>query len=453
MNIIGLDLGTTTLSAVVVDSDTGKVLETLNIPNGADLPSRMAGERIQDPDRIAEKALGLVGTLKGKYDIAAIGIDGQMHGVLYVNGQGRAVSPLFTWQDQRGAAKTGDATYAEALSRRTGYHVATGYGMVTHFWHVANACVPEDAEKLCTVYDYAGMKLTGRTEPLMHISTAASLGLVHAARGAWDPDAFAAAGIDTAILPKLLVNHALIGKTSDDIPVACGIGDNQASFIGSVRDMRHSVLVNMGTGGQVSMLASGQTPTDELEIRPLSDGQAIAVGSALCGGRSYALLERFLRSCAQLAGADDKPLYEAMNRIALEMSDNEALPEVDTRFQGTRALPEIRGSIRGIGIDNFDAGHLIAGTVLGMAREIHQLYQLMLTEKTVPATVLVGSGNAIRRNPALKKAFEKTFGMRMRIPAHKEEAAYGAALFAMTSAGTKTSLAKAQELVQYEESF
>jgi len=38
VNVIGLDLGTTTLSAVVVDSDTGVVLETLNLSNATDLP-------------------------------------------------------------------------------------------------------------------------------------------------------------------------------------------------------------------------------------------------------------------------------------------------------------------------------------------------------------------------------------------------------------------------------
>ena len=450
MNVIGLDIGTTTLSAVAVDSDTGALLETLSIPNGADLPARMPGSRTQDPDRIAERALGLVDALKSRHEIAAIGIDGQMHGVLYTDGRGRAVSPLFTWQDQRGAAKLEDATYAEVLSRRTGRRVAAGYGMVTHFWHVVNKCVPEGAKKLCTVYDYVGMKLTGRAEPLMHISTAASLGLVNAGLDAWDLDAMASAGIDAAILPELSGDCVLIGETPEGIPAACGIGDNQASFIGSVRDMGNTVLVNMGTGGQVSMLASGQTSTGELEVRPLGGGQAIVVGSVLCGGRSYALLERFLRSCAQLAGAGDAPLYEAMNRIALEMLDDDALPVVDTRFSGTRALPEIRGSICGIGVDNFDAGRLIAGTILGMTREIHQLYRLMLTGNTLPATFLAGSGNAIRRNPALKKAFEKAFGMAMQIPEHKEEAAYGSALFAMASAGIKASLANAQQLIQYE---
>ena len=39
--------------------------------------------------------------------------------------------------------------------------------------------------------------------------------------------------------------------------------------------------------------------------------------------------------------------------------------------------------------------------------------------------------------------------MKMQIPVHKEEAAYGAALYAMTAAGVYPTLEKAQELIAY----
>ena len=449
MNIIGLDLGTTSISAAVLDSESGAVLETVNLPSGADLPPRQAFERIQDPDAIAGKALGAVAALREKYPAAAIGIDGQMHGMLYVDREGRAVSPLFTWQDQRGVEALGDTSYAGELSRRTGHPLATGYGMVTHFWHVVNRRVPEAAAKLCTVYDYVGMKLTGRATPLMHISSAASLGLANAALGDWDRKALARAGLDAGILPEVTDQCAILGHTPDGIPVACGLGDNQASFIGSMKDMAGGVLVNMGTGGQVSMLTSARSAGGELEVRPLGGGRAIVVGSLLCGGRGYALLERFLRSCAKLAGAGDVPLFEAMNQAGLALLSDADPLHVDTRFNGTRTRPELRGSISGIGTENFDAGHLVAGTLLGMAREAHGLYADMVAGGAAPATHLVGSGNGIRRNPALRRAFESVFGMEMRIPAHGEEAAFGAALFAMAAAGLAGSLEQAQRMIHY----
>ena len=451
MNVIGLDLGTTTLSAVVVDSDTGVVLETLNISNATDLHPRYSFERIQDANAIAEKALGMVAVLKEKYAIDAIGIDGQMHGIVYLDDTGVAVSPLFTWQDQRGEESLGDITYAKALSGRTGKNVATGYGMTTHYWNTLNRRIPEGAATLCTIYDYVGMRLTGRQKPLQHVSSAASLGLLDTEAGSWDMTAVANAGMDARYLPEVTDKYAVIGM-SDGIPVSCGIGDNQASFIGSVRSMGDTVLVNMGTGGQVSMLAHGSSMDQGLEIRPLGDSRFILVGSALCGGRSYALLERFLRSCVELAGYDSTPLYESMNRAGLALLEGEDLLRVDTRFNGTRTDPDLRGSITGIGTENFDATHLIAGTLAGMADEIHGLYTNMTALGNPAAGKLVGSGNAIRRNPALKRAFEKVFGIEMFIPSHGEEAAYGAALTSMAASGIKATVVEAQRLIQYKPS-
>lgn len=451
MNVIGLDLGTTTLSAIVVDGDTGAVRETVNVPNGADLPPRRAFERIQDAEAIADRALAVVEALKRRHEIVAIGLDGQMHGVLYLDAAGHAVSPLFTWQDQRGGEPLGEETYAGALSRMTGYPVATGYGMTTHFWHTVNGAIPAGAAALCTVCDYVGMRLTGRRTPLVHTSSAASLGLFDAAAGRWDAGAVAEAGMDAAFLPEVTDACALVGEDADGIPVACGIGDNQASFIGALRAMDGVALVNMGTGGQVSMLARCPDVGGDLELRPLGGGLSIVVGSALCGGRSYALLERFLRSCAALAGYGGVELYEAMNREGLRLLEEGNLPLVDTRFNGTRADPGVRGSITGIGTDNLDAGRLVAGTLLGMAEEMRGLYAQMIAAGCAPAARLVGSGNAIRRNPGLKSAFEMAFGMPMDIPAHLEEAAYGAALFAMAAAGVKGTLSEAQRLVCYRE--
>ena len=44
-------------------------------------------------------------------DIAVIGITGQMHGIVYTDCNGMAISPLYTWQDGRGNLPYGDTTY------------------------------------------------------------------------------------------------------------------------------------------------------------------------------------------------------------------------------------------------------------------------------------------------------------------------------------------------------
>lgn len=451
MKAIGLDIGTTTLSAIILDGDTGCVLETLNVANGADMPQDVPGGKLQDADVIADKAVGLVKSLMEKYSpVDVIGIDGQMHGMLYVDESGNAVSPLYTWQDGRGGLPFESGTYASMLSEITGYAMASGFGLTTHFWFVKNGLVPEKAVKLCTVYDYVGMKLTGSKVPLMHSSSAASLGLYDSANACWDVAAIEKAGLDMAMLPEVTDGCDLCGHMPEGTAVSCGIGDNQASFIGAVREMDRSILVNMGTGGQVSMMSDAPGSAENIERRPLGEGKSLLVGSSLCGGRAYALLEGFVRSCAAAGGYTGDKLYEPMNAAGLKALELKDAWQVDTRFNGTRKNPGLRGSFCGVSVDNFDFEHLVGGVLMGMADELRGLYGEMQTFDTRRLDMLVGSGNGIRRNPALKKAFEMAFGLPVYIPEHLEEAAYGAALFGLAAAGKVETLSEAQKLIRYQ---
>jgi ribulose kinase len=61
----------------------------------------------------------------------------------------------------------------------------------------------------------------------------------------------------------------------------------------------------------------------------------------------------------------------------------------------------------------------------------------------------VGSGNGVRKNPALVSALEKTFGTKMLIPNHTEEAATGAALYGLVSCKAFKTAKEAQNLIKY----
>lgn len=452
MNCIGLDIGTTTISAVVLDGNTGKILASRNIANGADIAPDVPGASLQDAEMIVERARLLLEELVREYaPIQAIGIDGQMHGIVILDELGKAVSPLYTWQDARGNLPRGEENYVSELERLSGYEMSTGFGMTTLYWLNCNGRIPQRAHKICTIFDYVGMRLCGRREPLIHVSGAASMGLFDLDKLCWDKSAIVQCGINPRLLPEVAKGCAVLGYTQAGIPVSCGIGDNQASYIGSVRDMAHSVLVNIGTGGQVTVLAKPEGRLSDLELRPLCDDRFILAGSVLCAGRAYALLERFMHSCAALAGYDGPKLYDAMNAAAESVIDRACTLSVDTRFCGTRREEQLRGSIRGIGIENFDAAHLISGVLRGIVEEIYALYCGMLEMGVPKPTMLVGSGNGLRKNKALKKEFERRFGMKMRIPSHEEEAAYGAALYGMVAAGLEKDLADAQRRIQYQD--
>jgi len=178
MSIIGLDIGTTTLSAVVMEEASCHPLDRRTIAHNAFLPGAPY-EKIQDASLILSLSLELIGSLRAQHGpVSAIGLTGQMHGIVYVNRNGRAVSPLYTWQDGRGNLLLPDGRrFADALSIETGYSLASGYGAVTHAHLMRNGLLPQEAERFTTIHGLLAMALTGRKTPLLHASDAASLGL------------------------------------------------------------------------------------------------------------------------------------------------------------------------------------------------------------------------------------------------------------------------------------
>lgn len=426
MKILGLDIGTTTISAVVVEN--GKILKSVTENSDAFLTDCKPWEKLQDPVVIREKAVNIVEKLFEEYpEIERIGITGQMHGIVYLDKKGEPVSPLYTWQDGRGGQYLEkDITYADYLSSLTGYAVSTGYGLVTHFYNIKNHLVPEDAAVFCTIHDYMVMVLCGNTMPVTDVGDAASLGLFDVKNGCFDRDALEKAGIDSTMLPALAEN-VCIGKYRNSVDVYAAIGDNQASFLGATGGKTDCMLVNVGTGSQFSVYTKEYMECPGMETRPFPGGGYLLVGASLCGGRAYALLEKFFRMTAQMVNhTDAESCYEAMAELLGSNPKPDNLPEVMPLFQGTRLEPGLRGSIRNLDTENFTPLHLTWAWMQGMAKELFQMYQCYLAAggKSVK---LIGSGNGLRRNPYLQECFTELFGQALVMSECREEAACGAA--------------------------
>ncbi len=453
MKALGLDIGTTTISAVVVGMEEREILKAYTIPNGSFIKTDLPWEKIQDPDKIMQKALGLLEEILQEHqDIGVIGLTGQMHGIVYLDENGKHISPLYTWQDGRGnipvekilsedpvpedALSEAGRSICGILEEEYGVKAHTGYGLVTHLYNCRNNLVPEGAAKVCTIMDYLGMRLTGRRTPLMHSSNAASLGLYDAKKNGFRADILQKAGADADILPEVTDDFISVGSYKG-IPVSAAIGDNQASFLGSVENAADSVLVNMGTGGQISVLSDTYFTAKGIEARPFVKGHYLLAGSSLCGGRAYALLEHFFRSYAEAAGITGVDHYSVMGKILDEKNDGEKL-KVNTTFSGTREKPEKRGSIKNIGTENFTPKALIGGVLEGMAEELYKMYRKIEKGLAGPKTRMVASGNGIRKNRHLQEVMSEKFGMGLELAKREEEAAYGAAVSGMIAAGELT---------------
>lgn len=453
MKVIGLDIGTTTVCAVVLDAQKGDVLKSITLPNDTFLDNTKPFEKIQNPEKILSKAMSLVDELISEYDdIVSIGVTGQMHGLLYINEKGNAVSGLYIWQDASANEIYKDGvSYAQYLTALTGYKMASGFGGATYFYHNENNMVPETAVKICTIHDYVAMKLAGLNEPVMHTSDAASYGLFDIKNACFDKCAIEKAGLRFEMFPSVTNENTILGRKNGKIPVSVAIGDNQASFLGSVNDVEKCLLVNVGTGSQISFAAKAETAPAGLEIRPCVGENRIMVGSSLCGGRAFALLEKFFRETAEMVtGEKVDSAYKGIDAFLEKTEKVENPVSFSTLFCGTRENPDERAKVENLGIDNFTPGHFIYGVMNGMAEELHEMYEKGASVCEKRPCQLIASGNGIRKNKTLQRIVSEYFGMDIKIPKHKEEAAYGSAIFSLTSAGICDTIQSAIQLIQYK---
>jgi sugar (pentulose or hexulose) kinase len=475
--VVGLDLGTTTLTAVALDPAAGGLAACHTAPTPGRLPGAEAGRSEWDVTAVAERACGcLRGVAEGlgprRAEVVGLGLTGQQHGVVLVDESLRPLTPFVGWQDRRGEDPfPGGGTYTERARalvgpdahRSAGCRLATGYLAVTLFWMRQRGLLPPSGTA-CLAADYFAAFLTGRP-PVTDPTCAASAGVFDLRRGDWDRAMLEALGLPAGLFPPVRPSGSPCGPLTDalaartglpaGLPVFVGVGDNQASFLGSVAAPAESVLVNVGTGGQVAAHSAAFHHDPSLETRPFPGGGFLLVAAGLSGGAAYATLERFFRSVlADVAGVEAAgALYPAMNRLAAAAPAGSDGLRCEPFFSGTRADPELRASWTGTSAANFTPGHLARALLEGMARAFARSYAPIRAALGRPVRRLVGAGNGLRTNPLLARLVGAEFGLPLVLPAHQEEAAVGAALLAGVGAGLFPDLAAAGAALPYFPAF
>jgi sedoheptulokinase len=151
MSIIGIDIGTTSICGIAIDESNGDVIKSIEKNSNAFIDTDREWEKIQSVEKIITLAENILAELLSD-DTKAIGVTGQMHGILYLDENNAPASSLFTWQDLRGNEKFENGmTYAEYLTETTNYKAATGFGLTTHFYNFKNKLIPKRAKRISTI--------------------------------------------------------------------------------------------------------------------------------------------------------------------------------------------------------------------------------------------------------------------------------------------------------------
>lgn len=452
--ILSIDLGTSKLCAAAIDLDTARPLAIRSCANDTDIAGLADDLHEQNPVRTRDLCFDLIwqvlqdDAVVGR-SIDAIGISGQMHGVLLVDRDLRPITNLITWRDRR-TARDGAGSITESLDlldadtpNRTGCRLAVGYGGATIRWLDCSGLLPTDCTAL-TIAGYLAASLSGIAA--IDETHAASWGIFDVARNRWDEQCLSRLGIREGVLPSLALSGEPLGELTDAARQTLGVsgratvcspvGDCQASVIGCAGFSQDTIVLNLGTGGQISIPAGqDHNCTAELDAWPMPFGGFLQLGAALCGGWSYAYLRRFFQETArELCGIEltDEAVYDRMNSLAAS-----ALPDAggliaDTRFSGTRMDASLRGSISRIDTSNLTPGNLSLAVLQGIVRDLHSMWQSSASQG---ANRLIASGNAVRRNPVLRSVISRIFELDCLMSSLPEEAVRGAAYAAAVGAG------------------
>ncbi len=474
---MGVDVGTTKIAVLLVDIASGEITAERVIINDSEITDAEGiarGWSEWDADRavqLAFKAMVEVSSLGLRQKVDGIGVTGQMHGMVLLDRGHRPVSPFIGWQDERCNMNIPDtdASYIERMIelagakgfRREGCYPATGYMGSSLFWLKENRALPSEAAAACFLPDYLVTRMTD-VGPVTDPSNAGGSGIYDAVSREWDAELIQRLGLHSDMLPEVRKSGELIGGLTAEAskrtglekgtPICVACGDNQASFLGSVANRRDTMLINIGTGGQLSLWVPKYLTAGGVDTRCYLDETYLLVGASLCGGRSYSLLNKFFREVGRVfyGAKDDEELYDRMTRLASEVPPGADGLVCEPLFTGTRSDPDRRAIWRGMNESNFTPGHMARALLEGVAQRFKILYGAMLQEGVSPRAYLVGSGNAVRKNLLLTQILSDTFDMPVRIPKHTEEAAFGAALLAALACGEFRDVEEASRIVAYQ---
>lgn len=423
MKVIGMDIGTTSMSGIVMESETGSMVKTISLPQSF-LPDTLPSDALQSPREIFCSCKTILdGLINATNDhIQGIAFSSQMHGMLYVDRDNHPLSPYYTWQNQWGLQKNAEGlSHEEALSRLYGLPLYTGYALVTD----SLLTRPQGAACLCNIGDFVSAQLAGLSRPVSDVTIASSMGLWN-----FEKNCFVR---EDPLFPSVLQKPTRIG-TYRGIPLVDAIGDNQASFLGSVKDLDHTLLLNLGTSGQLSFYHQTGETYPGFEKRPLGDLGYIYVAFSLCGGDSYAILGSFFNKVLEAFGCEKRAdIEQQMDR--LDFSHITKKMKVSPLFLGERGKKESWASFSHIDKDNFTPEAMTLGVIEGIVDELWRFYDQLPLSMQQEKSLLIGSGNGIKKNPLMKDIVERAYGKKLIIQEEGEESARGAALHALVGLG------------------
>lgn len=427
---VGLDVGTTGVKALAI-SPSGEVLARSE--HGYPLSTPRPGWSEQDPELwwdASQRALDALAS-RGAGEVRAIGLSGQMHGLVCLDAHDRVLRPAILWNDQRTSAECAEIEERIGLPRLiqlTGNRALTGFTAPKLLWMRRHE--PDVYSRIARILlpkDYVRLRLTG--QHAVDVADASGTLLFDVAQRRWSDEVTRALDVPQAWLPAALESPGVSGFTKEGFPVAAGAGDQAAGALGVGVDRPGSLSVVLGTSGVVFATLPGYAVDAQARVHVFCHavpGEWHAMGvmlsaagslqwfhDALAGGADYATLDA--EASRWPAGGE--------GLLFLPYLAGERTPYPD---------PDARGAFIGLSLRH-DRGAMVRAVMEGVAFGLRDSLELLQALGVRGEAARVSGGGA--RSRLWLRIVASALGLPLELTAVEEGAAYGAALLAAVAGG------------------
>ncbi len=463
--LLGIDLGTSGTRTALFDTQ-GAVVRAASAEYPLSQPKNGWAE--QEPRHWWDAAVTTIKKVLSESgvdprSVAAIGISGQMHGLVMLDEKGESLRPSIIWADQRTGEECDDMTRIlgrDKLIRITANPALTGFTASKILWVKKHQ--PQVYARCAHILlpkDYLRYKLTG--DFATEVSDAAGMQLLDVPGRRWSDEVLGALGIEKSLLARVYESPDVTGRVSDEAARITGLststlmvggaGDNAAAAVGTgtVRDGR--AFTTIGTSGVIF------AHTSQPKIDPL--GRVHTFCAAVPGTwhvmgvmQSAGLSKRWIRdTCCDAevrkgleTGEDPYVLMDEMakdspvgsNRLLfLPYLMGERTPHLD---------PDCRGVFFGISAMH-EKRDLLRAVMEGVTFGLKDSLSILSGMGVVPEVMRMTGGGA--KSVLWRQMLADVFGSPVQTIASKEGPALGVAILAGVGAGIYKSVEDACDLL------
>lgn len=411
MYLLGLDIGTSSIKATIVESQSQQVIASTQYPESeSPISSPKAGWAEQDPEMWWENTKHALKGLMNKgislADVKSIGISYQMHGLVMIDTNKNVLRPSIIWCDSR-AVQIGNEAFEKIGAQTSLSKLLNSPGNFTASklaWVKANEPqVYEKCHKIMLPGDFISMKLTGEVSTT---NTGLSEGIF------WDfekneisKDILNTFGFDNSILPEVKPVFSIHGTVTASIAKELNLMEGTPVSYKAGDQPNNALSLNVLNPGEIAATAGTSGVIYAVSDQVSFDPKSRINSFAHVNHQDQDLTRIGILMCINGTGILNRWVKENISKNLNYTDLNSAAEDVAIGSNGLQIYPfgngaerifenkEIGAQFSNLNFNLHSEKHIFRAAQEGIAFSFKYGFDLMKNNGVVPKIIRAGNAN------------------------------------------------------------